>query len=91
MQQQQQQQQNDEASLLSELANKDIGDVSDKDLQDLLSEQDLGSFAESLLKQIQGDMGDIGKFKSRFEWRLIRKRQFEIWIYFYALKPGLCK
>jgi len=59
MQQQQQQQQNDEASLLSELANKDIGDVSDQDLQSLLSEQDLGSFAESLLKQIQGDMGDI--------------------------------
>ena len=62
MQQQQQQQQNDEASLLSELANKDIGDVSDKDLQDLLSEQDLGSFAESLLKQIQADVGDMGKF-----------------------------
>ena len=91
MQQQQQQQQNDEASLLSELANKDIGDVSDQDLQSLLSEQDLGSFAESLLKQIQGDMGDIGKFQSIFEWQPIRKQQFEICIDFYALKPALCK
>ena len=73
MQQQQQQQQNDEASLLSELANKDIGDVSDKDLQDLLSEQDLGSFAESLLKQIQADVGDIGKF-----WCSKLPKQYEI-------------
>ena len=64
-QMQQQQQQNDEASLLSELANKDIGAVSDKELEDLLSQQDLGSFAESLLKQIQADVGDIGKFLTR--------------------------
>ena len=61
-QQQQQQQQNDEAGILGELADKDIGAVSDKDLEALLSGEDLGSFAESLLKQIQGDMGDIGKF-----------------------------
>ena len=44
------------------MANKDIGAVSDKELEDLLSQQDLGSFAESLLKQIQGEVGDIGKF-----------------------------
>ncbi len=41
--------------ILSELANKDIGSVSDKELEDLIAQQDIGSFAESLLKQIQAD------------------------------------
>ena len=63
MQQQQQQQQSDDANLLSELANKELGSVSDRELEDLLSQQDLGSFAESLLKQIQADVGDMGKFE----------------------------
>ena len=57
-QQQQQQQQQHAASqnvsdLLSDLQNKDLGSVSDKELEDLISQQDIGSFAESLLKQIQ--------------------------------------
>ena len=59
---QQQQQQNEPepstSGLLNELANKDIGSVSDKELEDLISQQDIGSFAESLLKQIQADGGD---------------------------------
>ena len=45
------------SSLLGDLAGKEIGSVSDKDLEDLISQQDIGSFAESLLKQIQADMG----------------------------------
>ena len=55
---QQQQQSEPEPStstsgLLNELANKDIGSVSDKELEDLISQQDIGSFAESLLKQVR--------------------------------------
>ena len=67
-QQQQQQQQSQDpepstsagavAGLLNDLVNKDIGSVSDKELEDLISQQDIGSFAESLLKQIQADGGD---------------------------------
>merc|ERR1712223_155386 len=66
-QQQQQQQQSQDpepstsagavAGLLNDLVNKDIGSVSDKELEDLISQQDIGSFAESLLKQIQADAG----------------------------------
>jgi hypothetical protein len=41
------------SDLLSDLQNKDLGSVSDKELEDLISQQDIGSFAESLLKQIQ--------------------------------------
>ena len=52
-QQQQQQQQQQVTDLLSDLQNKDLGSVSDKELEDLISQQDIGSFAESLLKQIQ--------------------------------------
>ena len=52
-QQQQQQQQQNVTDLLSDLQNKDLGSVSDKELEDLISQQDIGSFAESLLKQIQ--------------------------------------
>ena len=52
-QQQQQQQSQNVTDLLSDLQNKDLGSVSDKELEDLISQQDIGSFAESLLKQIQ--------------------------------------
>ena len=60
-QQQQQQQQAEQQSannLLNELENKDLGAVSDKELEDLIAQQDIGSFAESLLKQIQADSGE---------------------------------
>ncbi|QQP38964.1 Uncharacterized protein FKW44_019694, partial [Caligus rogercresseyi] len=43
--------------LLSDLQNKDLGSVSDKELEALISQQDIGSFAENLLKQIQADGG----------------------------------
>eukprot|EP00095_Tigriopus_kingsejongensis_P008079 maker-scaffold1604_size34042-snap-gene-0.11 protein:Tk08079 transcript:maker-scaffold1604_size34042-snap-gene-0.11-mRNA-1 annotation:"lysine-specific demethylase 6a isoform x1" len=46
------------ADILSELENKDLGSVSDKELEALISQQDIGSFAESLLKQIQADGAD---------------------------------
>ena len=52
-QQQQQQATQNVSDLLSDLQNKDLGSVSDKELEDLISQQDIGSFAESLLKQIQ--------------------------------------
>ena len=56
LQQQQQQQRNQqESDLLSELQNKDLSNVSDKDLEALISQQDFGSFAESLLKEMQAD------------------------------------
>ena len=58
-QQQQQQQQQQVNDLLSDLQNKDLGSVSDKELEDLISQQDIGSFAESLLKQIQVDAFNI--------------------------------
>lgn len=54
-----------------ELASKDIGSVSDKELEDLIAQQDIGSFAESLLKQIQADVGgdinDISDIKGAGE------------------------
>lgn len=43
------------ADILAELQNKDLGSVSDRELEALISQQDIGSFAESLLKQIQAD------------------------------------
>ena len=52
------QQQSNDANLLNELENKDLGTVSDKELEDLIAQQDIGSFAESLLKQIQSDSGE---------------------------------
>uniref|UniRef100_A0A0K2U1I1 JmjC domain-containing protein n=2 Tax=Lepeophtheirus salmonis TaxID=72036 RepID=A0A0K2U1I1_LEPSM len=44
--------------LLADLQNKDLGSVSDKELEALISQQDIGSFAENLLKQIQADGGN---------------------------------
>ena len=58
-QQLQQRQQQDQNDLLNELQNKDLGSVSDKELEALISQQDIGSFAESLLKEMQADGGDI--------------------------------
>jgi hypothetical protein len=62
-QQQQQQQSQNVTDLLSDLQNKDLGSVSDKELEDLISQQDIGSFAESLLKQIQ--------VQTKYSWLLI--------------------
>jgi histone demethylase len=60
-QQQQQQATQNVSDLLSDLQNKDLGSVSDKELEDLISQQDIGSFAESLLKQIQVKTNSISK------------------------------
>ena len=56
--QQQQQQQSNEAHLLNELEKKDLDTINEQELVDLISQQDIGSFAESLLKQIQADSGE---------------------------------
>ena len=56
--QQQQAQQREPVDLLNELQNKDLGSVSDKELEALITQQDIGSFAESLLKEMQADGGD---------------------------------
>ena len=55
---QQQQQQSNEAHLLNELEKKDLDTINEQELVDLISQQDIGSFAESLLKQIQADSGE---------------------------------
>merc|ERR1712045_935089 len=62
-QQQQQQQQNGAApvsDILNDLQNKDLNSIGDKELEALISQQDIGSFAESLLKEIQADTGGDG-------------------------------
>ena len=43
--------------------------VSDKELESLLSQQDIGSFAESLLKQFQAQIGDSGDDKGDSEMK----------------------
>merc|ERR1719479_232131 len=65
-QQQQQQQANSQqqhtngapvTDILSDIQNKDLNSIGDKELEALISQQDIGSFAESLLKEIQADAG----------------------------------
>merc|ERR1719479_805204 len=68
-QQQQQQQANSQqqhtngapvTDILNDLQNKDLNSIGDKELEALISQQDIGSFAESLLKEIQADTGGDG-------------------------------
>ena len=43
---------------MNELEKKDLDSVTEQDLVNLIAQQDIGSFAESLLKQIQADGGE---------------------------------